>query len=180
MCRHRSKRFDANLTSVPAARSFLRDALEDWRLVQPVETATLLASELVTNAIVHARTPLELAVDVSGKHLEVAVGDGDVRVPPPPEPDAERVRWESEGGRGLSLLSTLADDWGISQQPEGKQVWFRLDTGPLAWDDDCACVPDPHGEHAHRPHLASSGTLVVDRGPGWAPGHAHDGVAHRH
>lgn len=179
MCRHRSQRFDASASSVREARTFLRETLGDWELVEPLEVATLLASELVTNAIVHAGTPLEVSLDVSENVLEVAVADEDAQLPPSPSRTDPPAAWEAEGGRGLSLLSSLAQEWGITVVAGGKQVWFRLDTG-ASWSyrDDCLC---PAGAPAVA-RLRSSGGAVVDAFERQRP-HGHDAAeppGHQH
>ncbi len=92
------------------------------------EVAVLLVSELVTNAIVHGRTPLELRAAAAGSALRVEVHDQDPRRAPVlreqvvGNPDAL-----NSGGRGLQLVDTLADRWGWSDNPGGKMVWFELD-----------------------------------------------------
>lgn len=81
----------------------------------------VLTSELVTNAVLHARTHLQVGVMISGEDVMVSVGDHAGAVP--------RARPESEmatRGRGLSLLEGLADRWGATTYSGGKSVWFVL------------------------------------------------------
>jgi anti-sigma regulatory factor (Ser/Thr protein kinase) len=102
------------------ARRFVRQALERWSLGEVTETAELLASELVTNAVVHAGTPAVLTVRLRAPYLLVEVADGSDRAPVPvAEPGAEN-------GRGLQLVEQVAASWGHEALREGKVVWFAL------------------------------------------------------
>jgi anti-anti-sigma regulatory factor/anti-sigma regulatory factor (Ser/Thr protein kinase) len=118
----------APLRSAPtAARAFVRDTCEYWQLALPDATVTdravLMANELVTNAIVHARTELRLRIELRGDLLHLAVRDGSprlLRLVTTPEPEAE-------GGRGLWLVEQLARAWGVNCHPDGgKVVWCTL------------------------------------------------------
>ncbi len=110
-------------TSPARAREFLRRATCPEHASHVLEDAVLLVSEVVTNAVVPGGPPIVVAVDCdSSSGLQVRVRDGS-RVMPSPR-DAEV--WE-EGGRGLSLVNMLSDDWGVETEPgDGKQVWFVL------------------------------------------------------
>jgi anti-sigma regulatory factor (Ser/Thr protein kinase) len=105
-----------------AARAFLSDALVAWDQEHHAGTAALLVSELVTNAIVHAHSPVELRVTMLDTTIRVEVrDDSDAApqiLPPGPEP----------GGYGLSLVDALAHDWGYELLAgDGKRVWFELE-----------------------------------------------------
>jgi anti-sigma regulatory factor (Ser/Thr protein kinase) len=88
----------------------------------------LLTSELVTNAVVHARTDLHLGVTWDGDHVLVTVQDLGRA------PDVERVRatvtldLEEESGRGMAIIAALATDFGWRLLPNGvgKVMWFVL------------------------------------------------------
>jgi anti-sigma regulatory factor (Ser/Thr protein kinase) len=82
----------------------------------------LLASELVTNAVVHATTPFVLAVDLAHDVVRVSVGDDG-----PGDPRPQGRDDGDEHGRGLRLVADLATRWGIDRLPSGKRVWFELD-----------------------------------------------------
>jgi len=114
-------------TAAAAARAFVREVLGYWQLALPDNTlvarAVLVAGELVTNAVVHARTELRLRVELRGDLLHLAVRDGSprlLRLVTVPDPEAE-------GGRGLWLVEQLARAWGVNRHPDGgKVVWCTL------------------------------------------------------
>jgi anti-sigma regulatory factor (Ser/Thr protein kinase) len=121
----------AQPASVPAARQLVRQRCEDWGADSAAsDAAVLLASELVTNAVLHARTPMTLTV---------AAGEGTIRVEVrdwhPALPQARRYNVDTATGRGLRLLETIASAWGVLKVPSaaqpGKIVWFEV---PLVTD----------------------------------------------
>ena len=87
-----------------------------------------MLSELATNAVQHAATEFEVAVRVApdGRRVRVEVTDAAAGFPTPQEPVADAPH-----GRGLHIVRTLADAWGIEMRRDrpGKTVWFSL---PLA------------------------------------------------
>ncbi|MEU2061485.1 ATP-binding protein [Streptomyces sp. NPDC013455] len=111
--------------SVRLAREFARAALKDWAAGGRDDDVLLCVSELATNALVHGAPAgrgfllvLELHAD-GVLHLEVHdSGAGEVRVPEP-SPDAEH-------GRGLLLVTALADKWGVGERDPGKIVWCEF------------------------------------------------------
>ena len=110
-------------TSVSRARSFVRRLCVEAGLPPEFgDTAALLTSEMVTNALLHGRSDTRLAVTTDETGLLVEVGDDDVRRP-------RRLRKETDslGGRGLWIVDHLASEWGTYPTPSGKVVWFRLD-----------------------------------------------------
>jgi len=113
----------ANPEQVAEARrlvaGYLRERGED-----DGEVAVLLVSELVTNAILYGRAPLELRAHTEGSALRVEVRDQEPTSPPVLRYDVELTE---VGGRGLQLVDTLADRWGWSEEDQGKVVWFELD-----------------------------------------------------
>ena len=84
------------------------------------DAATVCASELVTNGVLHARTPLVFGV-TAGERLLVTVADQSDGRPYTPDQDDERA-----SGRGILLVDALADQWGIDDTVEGKTVWFTI------------------------------------------------------
>ena len=109
--------------SAGAARRFLRDRLNDWGYpLAQAETPCLLLSELVTNAVVHTRTPVGLELRLAGRRLRCAVADESTRVPVP-----RRCKASDDAGRGLQLVEELAEEWGVETIAAGKTVWFEVD-----------------------------------------------------
>ncbi|MFB9462633.1 ATP-binding protein [Streptomyces cinereospinus] len=113
----------ADLRAVPEARRELRDLLRHWGQPGRAEIAELLTSELVTNAIVHTDDDAVLTATVGPQGLRVEVRDF---VPGRPR---RRVAHSDEDthGRGLVLVESLADAWGVRPHEVGKSVWFELD-----------------------------------------------------
>jgi anti-sigma regulatory factor (Ser/Thr protein kinase) len=127
------------LPATPAAPHLAREFVRTWacpdHLVNAQE-ALLLVSELVTNAVVHGEGPIELTVRCAETRAVIAVTDGGRRLPviPAKAPGADAL-----AGRGLWMLVTLADDWGIRADPDTKTIWFAMAnqspdlTEPLSW-----------------------------------------------
>lgn len=107
---------------VPLRRSLVREICELLDFEAVADVAELLASEIVTNAVLHPSTD-QVAVVVEARHgeLVVSVTDGDRRPPALRQPTPEAL-----GGRGMLLLDSLAEQWGVTELPEGKAVWFTL------------------------------------------------------
>ena len=108
------------------ARQATHEALAAWRVTHLEETAVLLVSELVTNAVRHASTDgsaLVLRLEAAGGWLRIEVHDADPRMPQPRTPDML-----DESGFGFVLLDALADKWGVRESTIGKAVWAELDT----------------------------------------------------
>ncbi|MFC8567124.1 ATP-binding protein [Streptomyces sp. NPDC057245] len=110
--------------SVPAARAFTRDVLADWGVRGRTDDVVLCVSELATNALVHGVPPgrgFLLRLLPCGDGVRVEVHDSGGGVPAVPlDPDGS-----DEGGRGLLLVSELADKWGVTERAPGKVVWFE-------------------------------------------------------
>jgi anti-sigma regulatory factor (Ser/Thr protein kinase) len=101
----------------------VRSALADCREADVRDTAELLTSELVTNALLHAGTDLTVHVERSNEDgtVRIAVDDGSDHAPSVGEPDTGAL-----GGRGLPLVASLASRWGWEPMPFGKRVWFEV------------------------------------------------------
>jgi anti-sigma regulatory factor (Ser/Thr protein kinase) len=120
-------------TAAAAARRFVRETLQAWVVTGAdadghglVDDAVLLTSELVTNAVVHAGTPVQVTCRLADGEVEVVVSDchPDRLVPEPAE--SENSAAERTGGRGLLLPAALASTWGVTYGRAAKAVWFRL------------------------------------------------------
>lgn len=92
-----------------------------------VETAELLITELISNAVRHAASPPVMRIDVESGTVRVAVSDTSPKTPDVRQPDLE-----AEGGRGLLLVESLATSWGWTRTSDGKQIWFTLDAATAA------------------------------------------------
>jgi anti-sigma regulatory factor (Ser/Thr protein kinase) len=109
-------------TSVAAARGQVRASIFAWDVPVDVETAELLTSELVTNAIAHeAGETVMLTITCICGQLRVDVHDTSCDEPVPVD-----VPLDAETGRGLMLVATLATDWGYHRTSSGKAVYFTL------------------------------------------------------
>ncbi|MCU1427525.1 MAG: putative sensor protein [Actinomycetia bacterium] len=107
--------------SAADAREFVEQELRRRGRVALAGPAMLLASEIVTNAVVHARSPACLSISELGATLRIEVTDwgGGALVMRPVTPMAT-------GGRGLHILDRGADVWGTVSTPNAKTVWFEL------------------------------------------------------
>ncbi|MET9762400.1 ATP-binding protein [Streptomyces sp. NPDC006372] len=117
--------------SVPAARAFAQETLRDWGGYGRADDVLLCVSELATNALVHGVPPgrgflLRLVPYGEGGGVRVEVHDSGEGVPVQPRQD---VQEPGEGGRGLLLVSELADKWGVGERRPGKIVWCEF-AGP--------------------------------------------------
>jgi len=122
-----SETFESAALSARIARDVLRDVCAEAQVPAPmVETALLLVSEVVTNAVVHGDGRPVLDIDVGRDVLRVTVTDDS-----PGLPQVQRDNpILAPGGRGLQLVDTLSTRWGTNRrQPTGKSVWFELDQG---------------------------------------------------
>ena len=86
-----------------------------------VEVVTLLVSEMVTNAVLHAGTEVTLRIGHEGKSVRVEVTDQS-----PAMPNLREVSSDSPTGRGMWLIQELADAWGQQARGNGKCVWFEM------------------------------------------------------
>jgi serine/threonine-protein kinase RsbW len=113
----------ADASSARAARRFLRAVLQGWNCDHVVEVTLLVANELVTNAILHARTELHLMVSMGRGAVRVEVVDHNDQLPVHRHPPDDAV-----GGRGIALLDALSARWGVDVLADGKRVWFEVPT----------------------------------------------------
>ncbi|MEU3417329.1 PAS domain S-box protein [Streptomyces murinus] len=107
--------------SVPEGRAFLRRTLASWECPAPADDALLLLSETLTNAVQHAEGPVGLRLCRTATDLTVEVSDRSPHLPQP-----RHAAGDDEHGRGLFLVRTLADGWGVRPTDEGKTTWFTL------------------------------------------------------
>jgi PAS domain S-box-containing protein len=115
------RRLPPQPSSVGEARRLVRELLADAARDDLVETGSLLVSELVTNALLHAGTPIDVAATVDDTGLRVEVSDGSAHLP-----TRRRYATTAGTGRGMLMLEEMVDDWGVNRHDRGKTVWFRL------------------------------------------------------
>jgi LuxR family maltose regulon positive regulatory protein len=117
-------------TAAAAGRALVREVCDRWGLGGLAWSAALLAGELVTLAVVHARTPLELRVELLGSRLQVAVKDQD--------PNLLRLlapKGGADRGLGLLIVDQVATAWGVRQDGAGgKTTWCTLKVPPTQAD----------------------------------------------
>ncbi len=115
---------NADPRNVSKARQVLRGALARSDAEHLADDATLVLSELITNAFVHAGTSVRVHLWSTPQAVRVEVEDGAPHLP------TRRKYAETAGtGRGLQLLDALVDRWGTSVRGPGKTVWFEI--GPF-------------------------------------------------
>ncbi|MFE4912056.1 ATP-binding protein [Streptomyces sp. NPDC056652] len=116
--------------SVARARHWLRDELQRWRLHTDLcDVAVLVLSELFTNAVLHTASALvSCEVRLLTEHVRLDVHDQGARdgAPSPRNPDSR-----AENGRGLLLVESLAEAWGVGSREGGvgRTVWAMLPLG---------------------------------------------------
>lgn len=117
-------RLPAQAASASAARRFARAVLHTWRCEDLAEPTELLVSELVTNAVLHARSDVRMTLRRRLDHLRIEVSDHSA-ASPVRRPHSE----EAVTGRGMLLVDMLATSWGVAPPPEGedgKVVWCEV------------------------------------------------------
>ena len=118
---HVDAQFGCESAAAGAARATVDAALRVWHLDDLAGVATLLTSELVTNAVLHARTDVRVVARHTPGEVIVLVFDGSDVIPSP-----SAASPEDEGGRGLLMVQHLSRDWGVERTEQGKVVWFAL------------------------------------------------------
>jgi anti-sigma regulatory factor (Ser/Thr protein kinase) len=109
-------------SSVGAARRFIAARTAAWAFPAPVpDQLVLIGSELVTNAVLHARSELTLTLELREDRVRISVKD---RSKAPPT--LRHYRPDALTGRGLGVVAALSDRWGASTAPDGKVVWAEL------------------------------------------------------
>jgi DNA-binding NarL/FixJ family response regulator len=120
-----SQRFEQHEQSPRAARRFVSQALTGWDDGEGdlTDTVTLLVSELVTNAVVHAGSDVEVMVRLTSSAARVEVTDASAEALAP-----RNATDDEDSGRGLALVGSLARRWGVRPASGGgKTVWFEVD-----------------------------------------------------
>lgn len=120
----------ATPVSVQVARRVASDALLALGRPELGDDVATVVSELVANAVIHARGPIEISVREDGAGVRVAVSDG----------SATRPHWRpvsdtATSGRGLLLVQRLSTRWGVEAQLDGKTVWALVERPTDVTDD---------------------------------------------
>jgi anti-sigma regulatory factor (Ser/Thr protein kinase) len=118
----------ASALSAAHARAFVVQWLVEHRLLYLVDEVRLVASELATNAVVHAGTDFTVWLDGSERSVRLTVSDGSPTAPTrvPHVPDELLP-----AGRGLHIVNMISEHWGVEKQ-EGatKSVWATFQVRP--------------------------------------------------
>ncbi|WP_075692280.1 PAS domain S-box protein [Streptomyces acidiscabies] len=110
-------------SSIGDGRSFLTKTLTVWNCAHLADDARLLVSEVLTNALQHAQGPLGLHLRRTTADVTIEISDHSPHLPQP-----RLAAPDDESGRGLLLVDTLADSWGVRPTDDGKTTWFTLQT----------------------------------------------------
>lgn len=126
MTRHYEIELKAHPAEARRARARTRERLADWGLDELVETAELLVSELVANALVHTTTParLRLVYHHAVYHHALRLEVSDLSNGTPQRQDADV---DESHGRGLELIHLFSDRWDWHTDDIGKTVWCEVD-----------------------------------------------------
>jgi anti-sigma regulatory factor (Ser/Thr protein kinase) len=142
-----------NPSSVGTARRFIEARVSAWSFPRRAgEQLVLIGSELVTNAVLHARTDLTLTLELDDGRARISVKDQS-QAPA----TLRHYRTDALTGRGLAVVAALSDSWGISAAADGKVVWAEV-----------AAVSDA-GEAPRPPELRNGPALAAAELPGTRP-----------
>jgi two-component sensor histidine kinase len=177
MCRRAVLTLEPMPQAAGEARRFVTTTCTRWGIESVVDVVSLAVSELVTNALLHAHTQIEVELCVQNGALEVCVADHDRRQPivrpsrtdlladldavpnvSPEVDERESLKIGASGsvaaGRGLLIVNALADEWGVSERADGKEVWLTLAV-PWHHAEPCECSTNvgtrPSGGCRHIP-----------------------------
>ena len=117
-------RLNRGIPDVPWARHELLGVLEDAGVDIDLECVGLVVTELLTNALLHGREPVEVRARATQEQLRVEVHDSSELEPAPRDADPTDL-----SGRGLMLVAGLVDRWGVASSRTGKYVWAEFDGG---------------------------------------------------
>lgn len=107
--------------AVPALRRFVTSALEGWGEGRLVWDATLIASEMATNAVRHGESPFRAVISRDTSVVRIGVEDVG-----PGWPAHRNARLDDLDGRGVAIVEALSDRWGCDKSPDGKVTWAEL------------------------------------------------------
>ncbi len=109
--------------SVPVARHLVLDLLGAWRAAHDAGDAALLVTELVANVVDHVagEASFTLELSLSEDWLRITIIDGSAI-----RPVVRDLEVGAPRGRGMRLVESIADRWGVEERGGGKAVWFEL------------------------------------------------------
>jgi anti-sigma regulatory factor (Ser/Thr protein kinase) len=108
--------------AVAIARAFVGDAIRAWGAgAEDIASAELLASELVTNAVLYGYGARTIALRRESHRLRIGVSDS-----APGVPTRREAGGEDEIGRGMQLVEAYAESWGVEPHDDGKAVWCEI------------------------------------------------------
>lgn len=127
------RRASLRLEPAPAAparaRRMITEICREWGIDDLIGPATLIVSELVSNAVQHAGTAMTVDASLRGEHLCLSVRDHHPQAPTVPD-RAPVDGPPTVGGRGLQLIESYATSWGSHAAADGKTVWATLRVPP--------------------------------------------------
>ena len=109
------------------ARRLVADQVTEWGLDDVRDDLRLIASELVTNALIHTSGPVEISLSTGPDHVRIEVSD-----PSTVAPEVTQADPDDDHGRGLAIVASLSRDWGVDYHPHGKTVWADVATNSPA------------------------------------------------
>ena len=118
---HLETRLPPTPESIAEARRFAAEALRLLGAADRADEVRLLVSELATNVVLHARTPMEIRVARLNGLVEIAVSDR-----APDRVVRRGAKRSAVGGRGMMLVESFAAEWGVDVRDGSKCVWFRM------------------------------------------------------
>ena len=134
-------RLNRGIPDVPWARHELLALLEHAHVASDPDCVGLVVTELLTNALLHGREPVEVRASTTRHKLRIEVHDSSEAVPQQRDADPSDVT-----GRGLMLVAGLVERWGVDQSGNGKYVWAEF-----------AALDEPAANERQVPARVSSG-----------------------
>jgi anti-sigma regulatory factor (Ser/Thr protein kinase) len=144
-------------SSVATARRFIKARAAAWSFPERAsEQLVLIGSELVTNAVLHARTELLLILELRGDRVRISVKDGSGA-----PATMRHYRTDALTGRGLGVVAALSDTWGSARPPTARSSgpsWATTATSPQPprGRPTCATPLPPHPPTPQGPARSAS------------------------
>jgi hypothetical protein len=110
---------------VREVRSFVRCVFRDWGEEACTPEAEIIAAELASNAVIHARSPFRVSISRTKSEIKLAVSDASTVPPRKPNGNVAVIATEP-GGRGISMVASLALTWDTDHEADGKTIWATM------------------------------------------------------